>query len=398
MTCWPMSLRCAGSSWLDRIAVLYKLTTEQLIGPRNLTLAQPYPAYQLDVDPPPAVLAALAERTGVPVMRLQAMTLAGWVPCLTDELPPLNARRVVQVFYNYVRANPVLFPFGEAGLQDPEGQLRNWAGPWQPPKPLNRACPVCLTEPGRGRDLMWRFLLVLGCGVHGCYLEDLYTATFHTLLNDGRPMPPRLIPEPLATLERYTYGALITGQVSLPGRAVPAVVWFWLLRSLLDEVSLAITSRHTRPRTTLTKIWETTDLPPRGGLNVWTPYEVLEPDQQHAMMTAAATALDLAVRGEIVAEGRLGSAIQPPAPRHVYSGDRPAPRRSTAWDDLLVEVEQLLQLARTDSDVARDVLQLLTRRCRTLDRYEQQRSYLFGAGIPASFLPGAVAIGRTDVS
>lgn len=329
---WPLHPPSAEleslSSWLDRIAVLYKLTTEQLIGPRNLTLAQPYPAYQLDVDPPPAVLAALAERTGVPVMRLQAMTLAGWVPCLTDELPPLNARRVVQVFYNYMRANPVLFPFGEAGLQDPEGQLRNWAGPWQPPKPLNRACPVCLTEPGRGRDLMWRLLL----------------------------------------------------------------------RSLLDEASLAITSRYTRPRTTLTKIWETTDLPPRGGLNVWTPYEVLEPDQQHAMMTAAATALDLAVRGEIVAEGRLGSAIQPPAPRHVYSGDRPAPRRSTAWDDLLVEAEQLLQLARTDSDVARDVLQLLTRRCRTLDRYEQQRSYLFGAGIPASFLPGAVAMGRTDLS
>ena len=74
------------SSWLDRIAVLYKLTTEQLIGPRNLMLAQPYPAYQLDVDPPPAVLAALSERTSVPVDRLQAMTLSGWVPWLTDEL------------------------------------------------------------------------------------------------------------------------------------------------------------------------------------------------------------------------------------------------------------------------------------------------------------------------
>lgn len=386
------------SSWLDRIAVLYKLTTEQLVGSRNLMLPQPYPAYQLDVDPPPAVLAALADRTGVPVDRLQAMTLAGWVPLLTDELPPLNARRVVQVFSNYVRGNPVLFPLGEAGVQDPEGHLRNWAGPWQPPKPLARACPVCLIEPGRGRDLMWRLPLLLGCGMHGCYLEDLYTATFHTLLHDGRPMSPRPVPESLATLEQYTYSALRTGRVDLPGRTVPAAVWFRLLRSLLDEVSLAATSRHTRPRATLEKIWATAGLPLRGGLNIWTPYEVLEPEQQHAMMTAAATALDLAARGEILAEGRLGSAIQPPAPRHVYSGDRPAPRRSTAWDDLLVEVEQLLQLARTDSDVARDVLQLLTRRCRTLDRYEQQRSYLFGAGIPASFLPGAVAIGRTDVS
>jgi hypothetical protein len=112
------------SSWLDRIAVLYKLTTEQLIGPRNLQLAQPYPAYQLDVDPPPAVLAALTDRTGVPVHRLQAMTLAGWVPCLTDELPPLSARHVAQTFSNYVRGNPVLFPLGEAGVQDPDGHLR----------------------------------------------------------------------------------------------------------------------------------------------------------------------------------------------------------------------------------------------------------------------------------
>ena len=37
------------------------------------------------------MLTALSERTGVPVDRLLPMTLAGWVPCLIDELPPLNA-------------------------------------------------------------------------------------------------------------------------------------------------------------------------------------------------------------------------------------------------------------------------------------------------------------------
>ncbi|MFF1818403.1 TniQ family protein [Kribbella sp. NPDC058245] len=386
------------SSWLDRIAVLYRLTTEQLIGPQNLPVAQPYTAYRLDVDPPPAVLAALSKRTGVPVERLQAMTLAGWVPCLSDELPPVRSNRVLQVFYNYIRDNPVLFPLGESRIYDPEGRSRRWAGPWQPPKPLNRTCPVCLTEPGRGQHLMWRLPLQLGCGVHGCYLDDLYEATYHSLLHDGRPMPPRPLPEPLATLERYTHSALTTGFVDLPGRAVPAAVWFRLLRALLDEVSLAASTLHTRPRATLTKIWETTGLPPRAGLNVWTPYEVLDPEQQHAMMTAAATALDLAARGDIVAEGRLGSAIQPPAPRHVYSGDKPAPRRRTAWDDLLAEAEKLLQLAKTDPDVARDVLQMLTRKCRTLDRFEEQRSFLFGAGVPTQFLPSAADIARTDLT
>lgn len=314
------------SSWLDRIAVLYRMTTEQLIGAQNLVLAKPYPAYQLDVDPPPAVLAALSDRTGVPVMRLQTMTLSGWVPWLTDELPPLNARRVVQTFHNYVRGNPVLFPLGEAGVQAADRHLRRWTGPWHPPKPLNRHCPVCLIEPSRGRDLMWRLPLLLGCGVHGCYLEDFRTATVHTLLNQGRPMPARPIPEPLATLERYTYSALITGRVDLPGRTVPAAVWLRLLRSLLDEVSLAIRSRHTRPRTTLQKIWEITGLSPRGGLTVWTPYEALEPKQQHAMMTAAATALELAARGRDHRRRptRYGD---PVTPEPVRLRRRPASRR-----------------------------------------------------------------------
>jgi hypothetical protein len=48
--------------------------------------------------------------------------------------------------------------------------------------------------------------------------------------------------------------------------------------------------------------------------------------QQHAMMTA----LDLAARSAIIAEGRLGSAIQPSSPQHVYSGDQPDPRRARA--------------------------------------------------------------------
>lgn len=49
--------------------------------------------------------------------------------------------------------------------------------------------------------------------------------------------------EPLATLDRYTAQALTTGQVTLPGRTVHAGAWFRLLRSLLDEVSLALTGR-----------------------------------------------------------------------------------------------------------------------------------------------------------
>lgn len=44
------------------------------------------------------------------------------------------------------------------------------------------------------------------------------------------------------------------------------------------------------------------------------------------------------------------------------------------------------------------LLVLLTMGCRTLDRFEEERSYLFGIGIPAGFLPGAREIGCDDLA
>jgi hypothetical protein len=120
------------------------------------------------------------------------------------------------------------------------------------------------------------------------------------------------VPEPLAALERYTYAALMTGHVDLPGRPVQAAVWFRLLRSLLHEVSLAISTRRASSQVALKKIWTITGLPPRAGLNVWTPYEQMPLLQQHDLMTAAAAALQLAADGVITARGRLATAIQPP--------------------------------------------------------------------------------------
>lgn len=377
------------SSWLDRLAMLYAMTTKDLIGPDNAEFA-PHPVHHLDVNPPPTVLATLTQRTGLAVDRLQAMTLAGWVPCLFDQLPPMYPSDAVRTFYNYCY-NPVILPFGDAGgLGD--GFLRRWAAPWWPAKPLARRCPVCATDPDRGCDLVWRLPLVFGCGEHGCYLEDLVQVDYRTLLRD--PMPPRPVPEPLATLERYTYAALMTGHVDLPGRPVQAAVWFRLLRSLLHEVSLAISTRRASSQVALKKIWTITGLPPRAGLNVWTPYEQMPLLQQHDLMTAAAAALQLAADGVITARGRLATAIQPPPDQYVFDGDRP---NHTAWHDALDQTEQLLVSARRNATVAATLLACLTINCRTLTCYEEHRSYLFGAGVPARFLPTVQAVDRTDL-
>jgi hypothetical protein len=93
-----------------------------------------------------------------------------------------------------------------------------------------------------------------GRGVeHGCRLEDTPEAA---LGGDGRAPTP--VDEPLAALGPLHHAALTTGRVSLPGREVRAGVWSRLLRSLLDEVSLALTTRRAHARTTLEQVWQAT--------------------------------------------------------------------------------------------------------------------------------------------
>ncbi len=174
-------------------------------------------------------------------------------------------------------------------------------------------------------------------------------------------------------------------------------VWFRLLRSLLDEVSLALSTRSASARSTLERIWQGTGRPERGGLNVWRPYEQMDWPMQEAMLHAAATALQLAADGLITARGALGSALRPAAHRHVYDGDQPC-RHASAWQEAIAEVNAAVTLARTDRDAARQLLALLTIGCPTLDRFEEERAYLFGIGIPAEFLPSARDLGRTDLA
>ena len=107
--------------------------------------------------------------------------------------------------------------------------------------------------------------------------------------------------------------------------------------------------------------------------------------------------MHLAAAGKITACGRLASAIQPPADQHVYDGDRPHPYRN-AWAKALAQAEAAMVAARTDPDAARQLLAWLTIGCRTLARFEDQRASLFGAGIPAGFLPSAAELGRTDLT
>jgi len=369
------------------VAGLYNLSVKDLLT-HNLGLVDLTVPADLDHDPPAVMLAALAERTGVEPAQLKAMTLAGWVPWLFDTLW-MRQHDAQASFDIYVRGNSVLLAPGEAGTNQ-VSRWRTWGGPWFPVRWLNRVCPACAADPNRGKALVWRLPLMIGCVEHRCRLEDTPDITLSVALDGERPQPTP-VDEPLATLDRYTHEALTTGQVPLPGRTVHVGVWFRLLRSLLDEVSLALTTRSTHGRATLEQIWQATSRPERAGLTSWRPYEQLDWTMQEAMLHAAATALQLVASGRITARGTLGSALKPAPYRHVYDGDQPSPHgpspHHNAWQEAMAEVEAAITLARTDRDTARQLLALLTIGCRTLDRFEEERAYLFDIGIPATSFP-----------
>jgi hypothetical protein len=112
-------------------------------------------------------------------------------------------------------------------------------------------------------------------------------------------------------------------------------------------------------------------------------------ETQQAMLLSAAIALRMVAEGEIIPRGRLGSALSPGPRQYVYDGDRSgSPRRS--WQQALDPVED----ACVDRRTARALLVLITGRCRALDEFEERRAYLFGAGVPAEFLPTSSELDR----
>ena len=388
---WPLHPRPgpveALSSWLDRTARVYDLSAADLLhhnlGAASFTLAG-RDDLDLDWDPPREVLAALAERTGLRLAELAPMTMAGWVPWLMDSLGPGTGQ---EMFGTYVRQHSVLLRPGEAG----RNQVSMWL-PWVPAQPARLACPACAVDPQRGSMLMWRLPHMARGPEHGCLLQPVPDVRF-AVLAGGEPQPVPASPH-VAAVDQYTFRALTTGRVSLPGGSVHAGVWFRLLRTLIDEVSTAPSALSAPSRAALELIWSRADMPVRGGLAVWRPYERLTWPAQQAMAGAAAAAVHLAGSGEITARGTLGRYLAREPHRDVYEGDR----RAWEWKQAVAELDAMISQARTDPDTARQVLVTLTAASRTFAGFYRERQYLIGLGIPDEHLPDHRALRRTDLS
>ncbi|MEV0386041.1 TniQ family protein [Nonomuraea sp. NPDC050643] len=318
------------TSWLGRLAGLYRLSVEQLltynlgpasaqfdvVRPRDAALDYQVPAFDvvrpreadLDYQAPAAVLRALTARTGIAVGRLRRMTISGCVPWLADTLDPADGQKA---FSAYVRQDSVVLPPGRAGYH----VVNHWV-PWLPARSrpwrtARRVCPTCPAD--RGILLLAALPLMISCAEHGCRLERVHEV--RRAHRYGEPMTPRPVPDAVAALDRLTFEGIATGSVTLPSRTVHVGEWLRLLRTLLDEVSMVASRAGPGSATMLHQIWDTADLPFRAGLILWRPYERLSPAHQEAMLHAAATAVQLAADGRIIPGGTLGAALQPASHR-----------------------------------------------------------------------------------
>jgi hypothetical protein len=389
---WPLHPRPgpveALSSWLQRLARLYGLSVTDLLrhnlGAESAQVTDSVLA-DLDFDPPALMLAALAQRTGVELAELQTMTIAGWVPWLTDTVIALDSDVDQELFDTYVRQYSVLLASGETGRNTVH---RCWRGPWlvtTHPRSERRVCPVCVADPECGTALIWRVPITLSCMEHTCRLEPAVDVELAAL--EGTPMAPAPVGEHVAALDRRTHEGLTTGRVTLPGRSVHVGIWFRLLRTLLDELSIAPSRVGVRSRAALHRIWRVTGRPERAGLTVWRPFEQLDWPHQETMLEAAAVACHLVETGMITARGTLGPALAIEPHQPVHDGDQPA---HEGWDYHWKRAREAftaaIDLARVDPGTARHLLTLLTRDCLTPACFAREHQCLLATGIPERFL------------
>jgi len=385
------------SSWLIRLAGVYGLSVEELLG-HNLGSASfevgDCNAGDLDRDPPAAVLAALHERTGVPLGQLRRMTVAGWVPWLLDSIDPADDP---SGFTTYVRQDSVLLAPGEAVTRHVPG----WRA-WLPPEPMRRACPECVADPGRGFTLVSQLPLMLSCPEHALRLE----ATFGSLgvfiawqADDTQPTPAN---EHVVAMDRRTHEGLTTGMVTLPRRSAHVGVWLRLLRTLLDELGTPASHLPSPARTALRRIWQATGRSRPAAPRPWRPYEALGWSRQQAMLEAAAAALHLVEAGDVAARGTLGPLllIEPYQPVPDGSPPPPPPPQPSEpvdlWKRAMDELRAAVEVATADPEGARRLLALLTAFCSTRSCFDRIRGSLVACGVPERFLPQQQEVNDVD--
>ena len=330
------------SSWLNRVAQGYGMDLQDLLHYEFGILA----ADRLDIDPSTRLLEALSARSGLSSDRLRIMSVAGWVPWLLDSVEPAD-----NGFESYVRQFSVLVA---PGRRRPASKVGPWRA-WMPEQATPRACPQCMR--GRTADpflkLTWRLPLMLTCPEHRCRLQPCYGGHgrfFGWVERRSRRRPTSA----LLKLDQCTTRALEDGHVQLAGRKIHAALWFRLLRTIIDELTLPLSAHTSSQVRTIRAIWERSGYPVRAGMSVWRPFEQFTWPIQAMVLEAAATAIHMIETGQVSAAGEQGPWFTAPPTIDVGDGKRPEPPYPpvTTWQAVMRTTEDLIAQAKIEPEAA----------------------------------------------
>lgn len=342
------------SSWLRRIAKCYDMYLDDFL---EFGLGEITPTSDdLDLDPPPRLLAALTERTNVEADRLQAMTIAGWIPWLNDtwESEP-------DTFNTYVHQFSVMLK----PATDNQQPTKPWRA-WFPEQQLYLACPHCLDDPSRrAMMLMWQLPLMRTCPQHRCWLRRCIGSADYPFWK-GDPVPPTAPSEAVLAMDRYTVQGLRTGWVQLPQRRVHAAVWLRLLRTVINEVGSPL--RYWTSRVPdLRHIWETAGHRVRAGQSMWKPYETSTWPVQAQTLEATAVAISLLHSGTVTGRGTSATLFTPEPLLLDYDSSPPPriPPPRGSWASVVEAIDAVVAEAKRDPAGAQQLYNFLLTGCKT---------------------------------
>jgi len=340
---------------------------------------------ELDLNPPPHLLDELAKRAGLDQRRVSAMTMAAWVPWLFDSLAPEP-----DTYETYVHQFSLLLPPGRRIVYAP----RNWV-PWLSTSAITLGCRECL-EAGPTILLFWQLPLMASCPAHRRRLET-YEGHPADYIRWATPADDqRELPESLIVLDRRTWQAITTGSVDLPRRSVHAGVWFRLLRTLLDELSMP-QGRYGRQLEDVRRVWDHCDHPFRAGLHSWQPFESLRWTRQQQLFEAAAAVMAMIEDGTLTALGASAHLLRPEPKTPTSDGTPPGsltgtpgaqkqPTLDELWNQVTATRDACIAAAKTDPVVAKHLFDFARYGCSSEASVRGLRDTFAELQIPLDFL------------
>ena len=285
------------SSWLGRVAANYNLSLDDIL---KYDLGYEISTDDLDLNPPVTLLEKISHRSHLSLDQIHRMTFRSWVPFIIDQLEPS-----LDVFDTYTLQYPVLLP-----VKHRRSHVSTHWRPWLSNPPIIRACQSCINlEPKNIIRLPWKLPIMITCPLHGCRLQTCMSYSSEYVCWKEEETVDLPVTNAILNMDNRTWQALVKGKVDLPRRSIHAGIWFRLLRSLLNELSLPL-SRYPAHAHNIKEVWNTCGHPVRASLNIWKSYEYLPLRIQVKLLEAAATAISMIEEKSLNISGEYSKLFQ----------------------------------------------------------------------------------------